>query len=128
AGIAERWGYRTDWRGALLTRSAAPPKGVHQIEYYQFLVRALGCPSGPPIPSLEVPADARRSGFDALVRAGWDGRAPIVALAPGAAYGGAKRWPPEYFGELAHMLHADGILCVMVGSGADRQTGEEVAA
>jgi heptosyltransferase II len=128
AGIAERWGYRTDWRGALLTRSAAPPKGVHQIEYYQCLVRALGFPSGPPSPSLDVPAEARTAGVEALTRAGWDGRTPIVALAPGAAYGGAKRWPPEYFAELARMLRTDGILCVMVGSGADRQTGQEVAA
>src|SRR5262245_54398449 len=30
AGIAERWGYRTDWRGALLTRAADPPSGLHQ--------------------------------------------------------------------------------------------------
>ena len=40
---------------------------------------------------------------------GWDGRAPLVALAPGAAYGGAKRWPPAYFGELAAALAADGV-------------------
>src|SRR6185312_10139736 len=128
AGIAERWGYRTDWRGALLTRSAAPPKGVHQIEYYQSLVRALGFPSGPSTPSLDVPAGARSAGVEALTRAGWDAQAPLVALAPGAAYGGAKRWPPEYFAELVRALRADGIVCAMVGSGADRQTGEEVAA
>ena len=32
AGIAERWGYRTDWRAALLTRAIAAPTGVHQVE------------------------------------------------------------------------------------------------
>ena len=47
AGISERWGYRADWRGLLLTRSVTAPIQVHQVEYYQALVRALGFPSGP---------------------------------------------------------------------------------
>ncbi|MBI3491524.1 MAG: lipopolysaccharide heptosyltransferase II, partial [Acidobacteria bacterium] len=34
AGISERWGYATDWRGGLLTRAIAPPSGLHQVEYY----------------------------------------------------------------------------------------------
>ena len=42
AGSARTWGYRTDWRGPLLTRAIDPPTGVHQVEYYQHLVRALG--------------------------------------------------------------------------------------
>ena len=48
-----------------------------------------------------VPADARDAAATLLTRDGWDGRAPLVALAPGAAYGGAKRWPPPSFAELA---------------------------
>jgi heptosyltransferase-2 len=62
-----------------------------------------------------------------LMDGGWDGRSPVVALAPGAAYGGAKRWPPEYFGELASALAADGISSVMVGSTADAPTAADVA-
>jgi heptosyltransferase-2 len=126
ARIAERWGYRTDWRGPWLTRSVTPPKDVHQAEYYQHLVRALGFPSGSTTPAVQVPAAARAKGADVLMRAGWDGRAPLVGLAPGAAYGGAKRWPPEYFAELASTLKADGVACVMVGSAADRPTGVEI--
>ena len=127
AGIAERWGYRTDWRRGLLTRGVQPPVGVHQVEYYQHLVRALGCPSGSSEPAIHVTAEMRDAGRAVLRGAGWDGRAPLVALAPGAAYGGAKRWPPEYFAELARALHADGVACVMVGSAADRATGDEIA-
>jgi heptosyltransferase II len=128
AGIADRWGYRTDWRRALLTKSVAPPKLVHQIEYYQHLVRSLGFPSGPPEPSIDVAPDVRDNGRRVLIAAGWDGRTPIVALAPGAAYGGAKRWPPAYFAELVRALHDDGVVCAMVGSAADRRTGDEIAA
>ena len=42
AKVPERWGYRTDWRGPLLTRAIDPPTRVHQVEYYLHLVRALG--------------------------------------------------------------------------------------
>ena len=51
--------------------------------------------------------------------AGWDGRRPLVALAPGAANGGAKRWPPASFAELARALADDGIQSVLVGGRAD---------
>jgi heptosyltransferase-2 len=128
AGIAERWGYRTDWRAPLLTRAIAPPKDVHQTEYYRQLVHALGFPNGPPEPTITVQDEARAAGLDALTSAGWDRRAPLVALAPGAAYGGAKRWPPDYFGELARSLGTDGVVAVMVGSAADRPTGKELEA
>ncbi|HLB44555.1 MAG TPA: hypothetical protein VJK49_04150, partial [Candidatus Limnocylindrales bacterium] len=37
-GIPERWGYRTDWRGPLLTRAIEAPSGLHQVDYYQRLV------------------------------------------------------------------------------------------
>jgi heptosyltransferase-2 len=127
AGVPERWGYNTDWRGALLTRRVAPPSGLHQVEYYQQLVHALGFPNGPIEPSIAVPTGVRAAGLRLLREAGWNGSAALVALAPGAAYGRAKRWPPERFAELAHMLTEDGAQCVMIGAAADRTTAAEVA-
>src|SRR5471032_1579693 len=47
AGIPQRWGYRADWRGPLLTRAIARPSGVHQAASYQVLARSLGCENGP---------------------------------------------------------------------------------
>jgi lipopolysaccharide heptosyltransferase II len=126
ARIAERWGYRTDWRRPLLTRAIAPPANVHQVEYYQCLVRALGFANGAARPALDVSPGARAAGSAALTRAGWDARAPLVALAPGAAYGGAKRWPPEYFADLARSLQIDGVVAVLVGSAADRTAGDAI--
>jgi len=127
AGIAERWGYATAWRGPLLTRAIPRSPGLHQVESYQQLVRALGFASGPIEPRVRVPQEARDAGSRLLTESGWNGRAPLVALAPGAAYGGAKRWPPEYFGELASALAADGVSSVMVGSTADAATATDVA-
>ena len=122
AGIAERWGYRSGWRGRLLTRAVRRPSRVHQAEYYQHLVGALGFPNGANEPAIAVPVSAREAARRTLEIAGWNGTTPLMALAPGAAYGGAKRWPPAYFAELASLLAADGVACVLVGSSADAPT------
>ena len=131
AGLPERWGYRTDWRRPLLTRAVDPPSDVHQVEYYQRLVAALGFPNGDPFPGephVAVSGELRETGVNELRGAGWDGRRPLVALAPGAAYGGAKRWPPESFAELARTLATDGIQPVMVGSRADIPVARRIEA
>jgi heptosyltransferase-2 len=127
AGIPERWGYRTGWRGRLLTRAIPRPSNLHQVSWYQHLVNALGFPNSAGEPRVRVPQEARDAASRLLTETGWDGRAPLVALAPGAAYGGAKRWPPSYFGELAATLAADRVRCVMVGSAADAPTAADVA-
>jgi len=127
AGIPERWGYRTQWRAPLLTRAIEPTKSLHQVECYQYLVHALGVPNGPIEPRLVVPQAMRDVGARLLAEVGCDRPAPLVALAPGAAYGGAKRWPPESFAELAHALASDGVECVMVGTAADASTASDVA-
>jgi heptosyltransferase-2 len=127
AGIAERWGYRADWRGLLLTRAVGRPSGpIHQIDYYQRLTSALGFPSGPNTPRLDAPTSARVAGTWALERAGWDGQEPFVVLAPGAAYGGAKRWPADRFAALAGQLLELGFRAVLIGSSADVQTGRSL--
>lgn len=129
AGVPERWGYRTDGRRLLLTRSVPCPSSPrHQVDYYQRLVAALGFANGSSEPRVAVPEAARGDG-EALLRAeGWDGRTPLVALAPGAAYGSAKRWPPQYFAELAIDLARDGVRTVIVGSAADAATASAVRA
>jgi heptosyltransferase-2 len=127
AGVRERWGYRTDWRTMLLTRAVArAPAGTHQIESYRHLVHALGFPNGAEAPMLEPKPDCGAAGAEALQRAGWNGRTPLVAIAPGAAFGSSKRWPPAAFADLAAGLADDGVGVVMVGAEADRPGASEV--
>ena len=128
AGIAERWGYRTDWRRALLTRAIEAPTGLHQVEYYRHLVRALGFANGPGQAHIPLSDELRESGAEQLRGVGWDGLEPLLAIAPGAAYGGSKRWPPEYFAALVRSLSEDGVRAVMVGSRADLPVGREIEA
>ena len=49
-----------------------------------------------------------------------------MAVAPGAAYGGAKRWPADSFAAVADGLAADGVAAVLVGSAGDRAAADEV--
>jgi heptosyltransferase-2 len=129
AGIPERWGYRAQGRAALLTRAVrAPAARAHQALYYQRLTEALGFAPGPLEPCLDAPADAHRAAAELLASAGWNGRSTLVALAPGAAYGGAKRWPAASFAALAAALAGDDVASVLVGGGADAPAGAAVVA
>jgi lipopolysaccharide heptosyltransferase II len=127
AGVRERWGYRTDWRALLLTRAIGrPPALTHQIDSYQHLVRALGFSNGAAAPALDPKPACRAAGAEALTRAGWNGQTPLVAIAPGAAFGSAKRWPASAFAELADGLADDGVSVVLVGAEADRGSASDV--
>jgi heptosyltransferase-2 len=126
AGIPERWGYRTAFRSPLLTFAPAAPFEVHQAVYYQRLTRALGAVSGPLIPRLVVGDGERQAADEFLSNRGWNGSQPLVALAPGAAYGTAKRWPSESFSTLASALVDDGVLPVLVGGPGDTEAGDAV--
>jgi heptosyltransferase-2 len=128
AGIPERWGYRHEGRALLLTRAVAPPTRVHQAAFYQRLTTALGFPPGPLEPSLALSHDLRAIGDDTLRTEGWDGSGPLVAIAPGAAFGGAKRWPADRFASTVDALARDGVGTVLVGAPADTRAAAEVRA
>jgi lipopolysaccharide heptosyltransferase II len=130
AGIKERWGYRSDFRGPLLTKAIRRPKGkVHFGEYYQNLVRELGIETGPLTPQLEVPPAKIEAAAKLLQDRGWRVGQPLVGLAPGAAFGHAKRWAPERFGALASsLIHDIGAVCVLLGRDEDRQAAQETEA
>jgi heptosyltransferase II len=128
ARIPERWGFASDFRRPLLTKAVRKPRGrMHQSEYYLALVSALGmAPPGEP-PRVVVSDEARRRASELLARHGVRDDAVLVGMAPGAAYGGAKQWPPERFGRLARLLHERrGVVSVLVGSRGDRATGDQI--
>jgi len=121
AGVPERWGYAADWRSPILTRAVPKPRGSrHQAAYYQHLTHTLGAPAGPLEPMLTAASDDVAAGRALLTARGWDGVRPLVALAPGAAYGSAKRWPPErYTALVSTLVSAHGATCVLVGARVD---------
>jgi heptosyltransferase II len=128
AGIADRWGYRADGRGWLLTRAVPrPAESVHQVEYYRRLVAACRIATGDRHPRMVVPPAVLASARGLLAAEGWDGRSTLVGMAPGAAYGGAKRWPPERFAAVVEALATEhDAVCVLFGSAHDGPTAATI--
>ena len=127
AGVRERWGYRSDFRRPLLTRSVPKPRGrVSFPEYYSNLVRQLGIETGPLTAQLQLPAAARGAALTLLQQRGWTPRQPLVGIAPGAAFGHAKRWPQKRYAELAALLMNAGVACVILGRSEDRDAARDI--
>jgi heptosyltransferase II len=127
AGITNRWGYRAHGRSLLLTRGISRPRGKrHQSEYYKHLVSSLGFETRDMLPRLEITPHTRERVDQLLAQAHVDRAVPIVGMAPGAAYGHAKRWPPKRVAELAGRLGARGATCILVGAAGDRDAGAEI--
>ena len=125
ASLAHRWGFATDFRRVLLTRAIARPRrSLHQAEYYQHLVRSLGIETGPLEPSITTPPHAIDDARKLLNSRSRDESRPLVAVAPGAAYGTAKRWLPRHYATLVGSLVKTGAQCVLVGSAGDVETTE----
>lgn len=121
AGIPRRTGWRGEMRYGLLNdlRRLDPAALPQMVQ--RFL--ALGLPEGAPLPAdLPAPrlavdaARARRTGE----RCGLAAATPLLALCPGAAFGGAKRWPPAYYAALARRYLAEGWQVALFGAAADR--------
>ena len=128
AGIPERWGYRADRRGGLLTRAIdRPRRRLHQAAYYRALTTALGVDAGPLTPALDVSDDARRAASTLLEEKGIQRDARFVALAPGAVNGSAKQWPPGRFAELIPLLqNRTSRQVVVLGTPGEVSVGVEI--
>lgn len=61
-----------------------------------------------------------------LAGAGLSSGERFVGFAPGAAYGHAKRWPPDRVAQVIAALSRRGVAAVLVGAGTDRDTGRAI--
>jgi heptosyltransferase-2 len=134
AAIPERIGYARDARGWLLTCAIGRPEPGdiprHERFYYLELLRRAGLfehfPETTAIRLEGIPA-ARADGAARLRELGVAGA--VIGVSPGAAYGNAKRWPPERFAAAARAIAAElGSSVLVFGSPAERALCETVAA
>lgn len=127
AAIPALAGYKSDGRGLLLTHGVRFKKGIkkiHQVHYYQEMVKSLGLTPGPDKLSLELPESKKKwaGEFVSFIKKG-----PVVGLNPGAAFGPAKRWPPEKFGRLALLLSEKlGATMFVFGTEADKSANAKI--
>ncbi len=133
AGAKRIVGYARDGRSLLLSDAVAvPAKGEippHERFYYLEILRRAGLlESMPDVPEIRLSGipEARCRGEKLFERFGV--KLPVIGVSPGAAYGAAKRWPPERFGEAAARLAAEmGGSVAVFGSGAEKAICAEVA-
>ncbi len=127
ACVPERWGYATDGRARLLTRTLRVPddvRGRSQVYYYRSMLAGLGLHvSGAPDASLHCPPEWSQK---AAAKLGADG--PWLGLNPGAFYGTAKRWLPERYAAVAdRVARRTGAKIAILGGAAERALGEAIA-
>lgn len=127
AGIPLRAGYRRDGRALLLRPGVSiqdEVRRLHQVHYYQWLLRDLGLVCGSDELCLSHSAENKQ--WAESFKHKMSGRR-LVGINPGAAFGPAKCWPAERYGLLARKLHEQhAVHCVVFGTKADQTTIDEI--
>jgi len=130
AGIPVRVGYATDGRGPLLTHPIerrASKDRRHQVEDYLDIIRAMGWSGQAGAPRVFVVPRDRHRADDVLAGLGISEGDFVLGMAPGAAYGPAKRWPAERFARVAdRVVEEYGARVVAFGSDGDNEACREV--
>lgn len=93
----------------------------HVIERYLDVARYLGCAVKDirfPLPDLQKEWQAVQEKTEAV-------KEPYVVLVPGARWE-TKKWPIEYFSELAEMILRDGKQVVLAGGPEDTSLGSQI--
>ncbi len=130
AGIPRRIGFRGRWRGLLLTEAPAPRVDMrreHHRRYFLDLAEQSGFSAADEHVALSTPDGAVEAGQALLEQQGLI-PANTVAIAPGAQFGGAKRYPAERYRKIAAALARQGWQLLVLGTRAERAIGEQVLA
>ncbi|MGZ5781612.1 MAG: lipopolysaccharide heptosyltransferase II, partial [Burkholderiaceae bacterium] len=133
AGIPRRVGYKGEMRYGLINvmHHKSPHAARPMVSFYAALANA-------PAPAAPSPGDLPRPTLtvtqaqldSASVRLGLQPGSRLIAFAPGAEFGPAKRWPANHFAELAKIIRKNypDVQIVMLGSPKDREVCDEIAA
>lgn len=130
AGVPRRTAYRGELRRGIVNDIRTMNKTDLTLKQQQYAALSLEPDEDPrkaldiEYPSLIVDQVNR----DRLIQQhNLQTQRPIIALAPGAAYGPAKRWPPARFATLASELVDQGHDCWIFGSRGDADIGQQIA-
>jgi len=127
AGIGIRRGFGGALRRLLLSEALAKPR-LPQVETFLALSPpALSRNDGEVLEPRLIVTDEQRA--DALAALGLQApEVPLLAIARGAEYGPAKRWPARHFATLAAAKRAQGWQVWVFGSPGDRDAAAEIPA
>jgi len=130
AAIPTRTGWFGECRMGLLndTRFLNKKKYPRMIERYLALglLRGAPLPNPYPVPSLSV-TESQQHATSQHFQLKIDQSKRILALCPGAAFGAAKCWPPNYFAELARKKQQEGYDIWLFGAKQDAWALDHIA-
>jgi len=106
AGIRYRIGFSNNTGSLLLSNKLANDRDrkIHIIANYMRIARAIGIEGKEYMPQLMISDRYVNFANDFFKTNNIDKQDIVIGLAPAAAYGPAKRWPEEYFADLADRL------------------------
>ena len=127
ANIPKRTGFVGEFRWGLLNDTKCLDKNLLTMTVQRFV--ALGLPKNdtqPPDyhnPSLSI----SKPGQDAVIQKfSLTPTEKILVLCPGAEYGSSKRWPADYFAEIAQVKIKQGWQVWLLGSEKDKDAAEVI--
>jgi heptosyltransferase-2 len=128
ANIPKRTGWSRELRGLLLNDVRKLDKERYPLMIERFMALGLApnekLPEPYPLPELYSSAETQ----DAVLMNYELTRSdrPVLALCPGAEFGPAKRWPEEYYAEVANEKLAEGWDVWLMGSPKDSVVAEVI--
>lgn len=130
ARIPVRAGYTTDGRALFLTHKVKKQSDIklrHQVHYYQEMLQGLGLQPGPDELELHLVDDDVFWASNLINQSSTGQKTTFIGINPGAAYGPAKCWPADKYGELAKQLcdNPDAMI-VVFGTKADRVAANQI--
>jgi heptosyltransferase-2 len=133
AGIPRRIGYKGEMRYGLINvmhhKSKHAPRPM--VSFYAALANipapVAPAPGDLPKPTLTVNSAQLAAAADVL---GLNAESRLVAFAPGAEFGPAKRWPASHFAELAQIIKKNypDVQIALLGSPKDKEVCDEIVA
>lgn len=128
ANIPKRTGWLGEYRYGLLNDIRLLDKKRYPLMIEQFMALGLSkdepLPFAYPHPEFLITASSQEATL-AKLNPIWRGR-PILALCAGAEFGPAKRWPEEYYAQIANEKLADGWDVWLFGSQKDRPITDKI--
>lgn len=123
---------RTGWLGEQRHILLNDVRRLDKARYPLMIERFVALAGEPNVPLLEpIPKPrfniAEGSTAQALAKHGLNGNEkPILALCPGSEFGSSKRWPPEYFADVANAKLAEGWVVWLFGSPKDAEIANTI--
>ncbi|BCK88054.1 ADP-heptose--LPS heptosyltransferase 2 [Sideroxyarcus emersonii] len=129
ADIPLRTGFIGEQRYGLLNdaRKLDKNKLPLMVERFAQLAETPGEMVAHPLAAPELKVDDIQRA-QALAKFGLTLDQPIAVFCPGAEYGPAKRWPPQYYAELAQNLRTRGYAVWLIGSAKDKEVADKIVA